>query len=186
MEGRGRSRARKKHRIIVPKRLVAFMMTALMVFTTIGPDLSVAFAASEADVVFELDGADLVQSVEDAVAEGNEVTKEDVNFTDGDVDRYEELFFGEGKLYEAYPELNAGGSDADLRVFVRLPEDADESYIVTGDEELLFLFINNSDEAMTCRADITRVVNGKERTKKTRHHAGEELHERVRLHIRRR
>ena len=78
MEGRGRSRARKKHRIIVPKRLVAFMMTALMVFTTIGPDLSVAFAASEADVVFELDGADLVQSVEDAVAEGNEVTKEDV------------------------------------------------------------------------------------------------------------
>lgn len=168
MEGRGRSRARKKHRIIVPKRLVAFMMTALMVFTTIGPDLSVAFAASEADVVFELDGADLVQSVEDAVAEGNEVTKEDVNFTDGDVDRYEELFFGEGKLYEAYPELNAGGSDADLRVFVRLPEDADESYIVTGDEELLFLFINNSDEAMTCRADITRVVNGKERTKKTR------------------
>ena len=64
MEGRGRSRARKKHRIIVPKRLVAFMMTALMVFTTIGPDLSVAFAASEADVVFELDGADLVQSVE--------------------------------------------------------------------------------------------------------------------------
>ena len=168
MEGRGRSRARKKHRIIVPKRLVAFMMTALMVFTTIGPDLSVAFAASEADVVFELDGADLVQSVEDAVAEGNEVTKEDVNFTDGDVDRYEELFFGEGKLYEAYPELNAGGSDADLRVFVRLPEDADESYIVTGDEELLFLFINNSDEAMTCRADITRVINGKERTKKTR------------------
>ena len=142
------------------------MMTALMVFTTIGPDLSVAFAASEADVVFELDGADLVQSVEDAVAEGNEVTKEDVNFTDGDVDRYEELFFGEGKLYEAYPELNAGGSDADLRVFVRLPEDADESYIVTGDEELLFLFINNSDEAMTCGADITRVVNGKERTER--------------------
>ena len=61
MEGRGRSRARKKHRIIVPKRLVAFMRTALMVFTTIGPELSEAFAASGADVDYALDGADLVQ-----------------------------------------------------------------------------------------------------------------------------
>ena len=33
--------------------------------------------------------------------------------------------------------------DAELRVFVRLPEDADDMYMVTGDEEIIFLYVNN-------------------------------------------
>ena len=143
MEGRGRSRARKKRRYASPKRLLSFLLTAAMVLTNMGPDLSLAYAATATDVTFEMEGADLVQSVEDAIAEGNEVTKGDIDFTEGAVDKFENLFFGEGKLYEAYPEMEGGDAEAELRVFVRLPEDADDTYIVTGDEDLIFLYVNN-------------------------------------------
>ena len=168
MEGRGRSRARKKRRYASPKRLLSFLLTAAMVLTNMGPDLSLAYAATATDVTFEMEGADLVQSVEDAIAEDNEVTKEDINFTEGAVDKFENLFFGEGKLYEAYPEMEGGDAEAELRVFVRLPEDADDTYIVTGDEDLIFLYVNNGEDRITCKAEIHSVINGRERTKTTK------------------
>ena len=168
MEGRGRSRARKKRRYASPKRLLSFLLTAAMVLTNMGPDLSLAYAATATDVTFEMEGADLVQSVEDAIAEGNEVTKGDIDFTEGAVDKFENLFFGEGKLYEAYPEMEGGDAEAELRVFVRLPEDADDTYIVTGDEDLIFLYVNNGEDRITCKAEIHSVINGRERTKTTK------------------
>lgn len=58
--------------------------------------------------------------------------------------------------------------DAELRVFVRLPEDADDMYMVTGDEEILFLYINNGDETIRCSTNITRMVDGVEKVKKTK------------------
>ena len=61
MEGRGRSRARKKRRYASPKRLLSFLLTAAMVLTNMGPDLSLAYAATATDVTFEMEGADLVQ-----------------------------------------------------------------------------------------------------------------------------
>ena len=168
MEGRGRSRARKKRRYASPKRLLSFLLTAAMVLTNMGPDLSLAYAATATDVTFEMEGADLVQSVEDAIAEGNEVEKGDIDFTEGAVDKFENLFFGEGKLYEAYPEMEGGDAEAELRVFVRLPEDADDTYIVTGDEDLIFLYVNNGEDRITCKAEIHSVINGRERTKTTK------------------
>ena len=168
MEGRGRSRARKKRRYASPKRLLSFLLTAAMVLTNMGPDLSLAYAATATDVTFEMEGADLVQSVEDAIAEGNEVEKGDIDFTEGAVDKFENLFFGEGKLYEAYPEMEGGDAEAELRVFVRLPEDADDTYIVTGDEDLIFLYVNNGEDRITCRTEIHRVINGRESTKTTK------------------
>ena len=61
-----------------------------------------------------------------------------------------------------------GGIDSELRIFVRLPKDADDMYMVTGDEEILFLYINNGDETIRCSTNITRMVDGEEKVKKTK------------------
>ena len=105
MEGRGRSRARKK-RFFSPKRLTSFLLAAAMVFTNVGADLSTAFAADSTDVSFEMRGADLVAAIEDAVASENVVAPDDLNFTNGNVEKFEDFLFGDGKLYELLDERN--------------------------------------------------------------------------------
>ena len=112
-------------------------------------------------------GADLTAAVEEAIASENVVTPDDLNFTNGKVDEFKGYLFGEGKLYEAYPEMEGGDVEADMRVFVRVPEDADDMYAVTGDEEVIFLYINNSDETVRFRSLINYMVDGEEKVKKT-------------------
>ena len=41
-------------------------------------------------------------------------------------------------------------------------------YMVTGDEEILFLYINNGDGTIRCSTNITRTVDGEEKVKKTK------------------
>ena len=168
MERRTRRRAFARNVYSAQKRLLAFLLAAAMILTNVGSDLSVAFAGTSESVVFELTGSELVRAVEEAIASGNEVTREDLDFTNGKVEQFEKLFFGEGKLYEAYPEIDGGGIDSELRIFVRLPEDADDMYMVTGDEEILFLYINNGDGTIRCSTNITRTVDGEEKVKKTK------------------
>ena len=168
MEGRGRSRARKKAKFFSPKRLTSFLLAAAMVCTNIGSDLSTAYAAgTSSEVTFEMRGADLTAAVEEAIVSENVVTPDDLNFTNGKVDDFKGYLFGEGKLYEAYPEMEGGDVEADMRVFVRLPEDADDMYAVTGDEEVIFLYINNSDETVRFRSRINYMVDGEEKVKQT-------------------
>ena len=63
MEGRGRSRARKR-KFFSRKRLTSFLLAAAMVCTNIGSDLSTAYAAgSSTDVSFEMRGSDLVTAI---------------------------------------------------------------------------------------------------------------------------
>ena len=88
MEGRGRSRARKR-KFFSRKRLTSFLLAAAMVCTNIGSDLSTAYAAgSSTDVSFEMRGSDLVTAIEDAIATENVVTPDDLNFTNGKVDDF--------------------------------------------------------------------------------------------------
>ena len=58
--------------------------------------------------------------------------------------------------------------DAELRVFVRLPEDADDMYMVTGDEEIIFLYVNNGESSISCSTSITRMEDGKEKGKENK------------------
>ncbi len=168
MEGRGRSRAKKKAKFFSPKRLTSFLLAAAMVCTNIGSDLSTAYAAgTSSEVTFEMRGADLTAAVEEAIVSENVVTPDDLNFTNGKVDDFKGYLFGEGKLYEAYPEMEGGDVEADMRVFVRLPEDANDMYAVTGDEEVIFLYINNSDETVRFRSRINYMVDGEEKVKQT-------------------
>ena len=51
--------------------------------------------------------------------------------------------------------------DAELRVFVRLPEDADDMYMVTGDEEIIFLYVNNGEDTVSFSTTIYDDEGGK-------------------------
>lgn len=167
MEGRGRSRALKRRPFNARKRFLAFLMAMVMTFSNIGTNVNVAYADSAERVVFSMRGTDLVSAVDEAVMNGSIVTSEDLDFTNGKIEKFDTLFFSEGKVYEIYPEYDGGGMDAELRMFVRLPEDADDMYMVTGDEEIIFLYVNNGEESISCTTEITRMVDGNEKTKRT-------------------
>ena len=152
----------------IQKRFLAFLLAAAMILTNVGADMNTIFAASSSEpVTFSMSGSQLVKAIDEAIANGEEVTAEDLDFTNGKIDEFEKLFFGEGKIYEAYPESEGGSIDAELRVFVRLPEDADNMYMVTGDEEIIFLYVNNGENTISCTTEITRMDNGAEKVKKT-------------------
>ncbi|MCC2818714.1 InlB B-repeat-containing protein, partial [Lachnoclostridium pacaense] len=169
MEGRKRSRALSRTVYSVQKRLLAFVLAAAMILTNVGADLNTALAATSSEsVTFSMSGSQLVKAIDEAIANGNEVTAEDLDFTNGKIAEFEKLFFGEGKIYEAFPDPDGGSMDAELRVFVRLPEDADDMYMVTGDEEIIFLYVNNGEDSISCTTEITRMDDGAEKVKKTK------------------
>ena len=151
MEGRKRSGMLKKSVYNMRKRLVAFALAAAMVCTNVGADLNAAYAAtsSSESVTFEMTGSQLVTAIEEAIENGNVISPGDLDFTNGDIAKFESLFYGEGKVLEVFPDPDGGSMDAELRVFVRLPEDADDMYMVTGDEEIIFLYVNNWEDTFS-------------------------------------
>ena len=168
MEGRKRSRALTRTVYSVQKRLLAFTLAAAMILTNVGADMNTAYASSSESVTFSMSGSQLVDAIDEAIANGNEVTAEDLDFTNGKIAEFEKLFFGEGKIFEVFPDPEGGSMDAELRVFVRLPEDADDMYMVTGDEEVIFLYVNNGEDSISCTTEITRMDDGVEKVKKTK------------------
>lgn len=109
MERRTRRGTFTRNAYSARKRLLAFLLAAAMILSNVGSNLNVVFAGTSEPVVFELAGSELVRAIEEAIAGGSEVTREDLDFTNGKVEQFEKLFFGEGKLYEAYPEFDGGG-----------------------------------------------------------------------------
>ena len=168
MEGQKRPRVFLQKRYNTPKRFLALMLAFAMIFTSVGTDLNVAYAAEGNRVDFEIYGADLVEAINDAVETQSPVTADDLNFTNGAIEKFDALFFGEGKVYEVFPPVEGGDMDAGVRVFVRLPEDADDMYMVTGDEEVIFLYINNGEDTISCSTKIIRTVDGEEKVKSTK------------------
>ena len=163
MEGRKRSGMLKKSVYNMQKRLVAFALAAAMVCTNVGADLNAAYAAtsSSESVTFEMTGSQLVTAIEEAIENGNVISPGDLDFTNGDIAKFESLFYGEGKVLEVFPDPDGGSMDAELRVFVRLPEDADDMYMVTGDEEIIFLYVNNGEDTVSFSTTIYDDEGGK-------------------------
>ena len=163
MEGRKRSGMLKKSVYNMRKRLVAFALAAAMVCTNVGADLNAAYGAtsSSESVTFEMTGSQLVTAIEEAIENGNVISPGDLDFTNGDIAKFESLFYGEGKVLEVFPDPDGGSMDAELRVFVRLPEDADDMYMVTGDEEIIFLYVNNGEDTVSFSTTIYDDEGGK-------------------------
>lgn len=167
---RGRSRRKKLSGKVysLQKRFLAFMLAFAMIFTSVGTDLHVSFAASGNKVDFTIGGANLVDAIRQAIESDNLVTEDSLDFTDGAVEKFDALFFGDGKVYEVYPDIQGDSMEAELRVFVKLPADADDMYMVTGEEEVYFLYVNNGEDTISCSTTITRNENGKEKAKTTK------------------
>ena len=163
MEGRKRSCMLKKSVYNMRKRLVALALAAAMVCTNVGADLNAAYAAtsSSESVTFEMTGSQLVTAIEEAIENGNVISPGYLDFTNGDIAKFESLFYGEGKVLEVFPDPDGGSMDAELRVFVRLPEDADDMYMVTGDEEIIFLYVNNGEDTVSFSTTIYDDEGGK-------------------------
>lgn len=169
MERRRGSGTTAKSMYYSQKRILAFLLTAAMVFTNMGTGLNVSYAGTADQVTFQMRGADLVAAVEQAVESGHGITADDLGFTNGRTAEFEKVFFGtEGVVYEVYPEMEGSSMEAELRVFVRLPEDVDDMYMVTGDEEIILLYVNNGGDAISCTTEITRMDDGVEKVKKTK------------------
>ena len=152
--------------VSLQKRFLAFMLAFAMIFTNVGTDLHVSFAASGNKVDFTIGGADLVDAIRQAIEDENVVSQDSLDFTDGATEKFEALFFGDGKVYEVYPDIQGDSMEAELRVFVKLPADADDTYMVTGEEEVYFLYVNNGEDTISCSTTVTRTENGKEKEKK--------------------
>ena len=60
MRGRSRRKKRTGKMVSLQKRFLAFMLAFAMIFTNVGTDLHVSFAASGNKVDFTIGGADLV------------------------------------------------------------------------------------------------------------------------------
>lgn len=169
MERRRSSGTIAKSMYYSQKRILAFLLTAAMVFTNMGTGLNVSYAGTADQITFQMRGADLVAAVEEAIESGHAITADDLGFTNGRAAEFEKVFFGaEGAVYEVYPEMEGSSMEAELRVFVRLPEDADDMYMVTGDEEIILLYVNNGQDTISCTTEITRMDDGAEKVKKTK------------------
>ena len=83
MRGRSRRKKRTGKMVSLQKRFLAFMLAFAMIFTNVGTDLHVSFAASGNKVDFTIGGADLVDAIRQAIEDENVVSQDSLDFTDG-------------------------------------------------------------------------------------------------------
>ena len=142
------------------KRWLAFLLAAAMVLTNAGTGINTVYAADSAETVaFTMDGTKLLNAVRESIVSDSQVSVSDLDFTNGKVAEFESMFFGEGKLMEVFPEPEGGSVDVELRVFIRVPEDADDMYMVTGAEEIIFLYVNNGEDTISCTTNIIKQIS---------------------------
>ena len=126
-----------------------------------------AIAGSEMErEEFRLHVEDIRKAAEEAI-ENDEPIGEDffqINGSDQNlVEDYEKLLDADGTLFEIFPEIETvkGTGSIELRAFLRIAEDGDPaSYALTGEEELVFLYVNGNDEPAAARLNIDGYQTG--------------------------
>ncbi|MCI8950407.1 MAG: doubled motif LPXTG anchor domain-containing protein [Lachnospiraceae bacterium] len=166
---RGRSRKKKQmnfRQLYRFRRLMAFILSFSMILGNVGNSAGVVLAGeSGIKEEFRLHAEDIQAAAEKALSEGSAVL-DDLGIGGKDkslVKEYEKLFAADGSLYEIFPAMEQvrGVDDMELRVFLRIAEGADpESYVLTGDEKLLFLYVNSGDQTAAGRLNIDGKVSG--------------------------
>lgn len=164
---RGRSRRKpvRTHNWRALRQFMAFFLTLSMILGNIGSSASIAMAAqSSVKEEFRLRAEDIQKAAEEALSEGSPVTDAlDIGGKDKSaVKDYEELLAADGSLYEIFPTIETvrDVDGIELRVFIRIDEDADPaSYVLTGDEKLIFLYVNGGDEMVAARVNVDGYVS---------------------------
>ena len=133
------------------KRIVAFMLTVAMVVTNFGTNLTVALAAGEeTSSLFLLDSSELEDAISTALESG-----EVFDFSSLELKAkqkslktsYEKLIGSKaGKVYQLDVDVDSSyaSENTDLQVFYN-----------AGTDSVVFLFINESDMAVTFRANVS-------------------------------
>lgn len=145
----------------------AFLLAFSIAFTNMGSSAINAIAGSEMErEEFRLHVEDIRKAAEEAI-ENDEPIGEDffqINGSDQNlVEDYEKLLDADGTLFEIFPEIETvkGTGSIELRVFLRIAEDGDPaSYALTGEEELVFLYVNGNDEPAAARLNIDGYQTG--------------------------
>ena len=152
----------------IGKRLAALCLTAALALTNVGNSSNIVYAAGGEGVDFIIKGSDFADAIEAMIESGAPpITEADLNFTDGKQEKYHRLFFEKlGALYEFYPDFDGPGMEAEIRTFIRLPEDVDDAYTLTGEEEIVILYVNNGENTVAFSTVFDLPGGGEKRTKR--------------------
>ncbi len=136
---------------------LAFCLTMTSFNMVSWADVEKAF--DNRNAIFMINGEELRNSAQAAIDAGETFLADDLGLGDEDqsLKREYEKLFGKGHVYEFSPDYyldeEAGADGAELRMFIRTA-DTDGEYLLTGDEEIIFLYLNESDEKITFRSNI--------------------------------
>ena len=164
------------------KRLAAFVLSFAMIFGNIGNSAITAMAGENFDcaVQFQMSAEAIWSAAKEAVRSGNPaggyLTFGQEN--EAEAARYEKLF-SKGNLFEITEAVNYTAvpdvDGMDLRVFIRTSEGSGlEGFRLTGDEELLFLYMNSGEENVSASVNIDGQVSGKTVVKSYKEAFGQE------------
>ena len=133
------------------KRIVAFMLTVAMVVTNFGTNLTVAFAAGEEESsLFLLNSSELEDAISAALESGDVFDFSSLELKAKQKSlktSYEKLIGSKaGKVYQLDVDVDStyATENTDLQVFYN-----------AGTDSVVFLFINQSDMAVTFRANVS-------------------------------
>ena len=128
----------------------------------------VASAFDKENATFIMNGEDLRDSAQAAI--DNEFNFEDLGADTSDrslAKEYRKLFES-GTVFEFSPSYDMDDEEyadgAELRMFIRV-DDAYEGYQITGDEDIIFLYINDSASRITFRSKIDGYTTQKVKVK---------------------
>ena len=119
----------------------------------------VAAAFEKENATFVMRGEDLRDSAQAAIDNGDEFNFEDlgVDTSDRSLAKEYQRLFETGSVFEFAPAYDMDEEEyadgAELRMFIRINGDP-EGYQITGDEDIIFLYINDSDARVTFRSRI--------------------------------
>lgn len=146
------------------KRGLAAMLAFCLTMTSVPMDAWASELGSlgSNDALFMMSGEDLRESAQAAVEDGNAFHVDDLEMAEGSVTKKYEKAFDTGTVYEFSPamDIDSEQSDIELRMFVQVKGDA-EDYQLTGDEKIMLLFVNMSDEKMNFLLEVDGELKAK-------------------------
>ena len=146
------------------KVAVAYLLLITVIFSNMSNPLMNVFAGQKKEE-FRIHADELQRAAEEALEEENVVEEPlEIYTKDASLQKeYDELLAADGTLYEVFPEYERENDldEIDLRIFLRLSEDADpKSYALTGEETFIFLYVNGGDETVAGRVNIDGYISG--------------------------
>ena len=136
---------------------LAFVLTMTSFNMVSWADVASAFETEKA--TFVMSGEEIRESAQAAIDSGNEFSFEDLgaDASDRSLAKEYQRLFGAGTVFEFSPSYDMDEEEyadgAELRMFIRV-DDAYEGYQITGDEDIIFLYINDSSARITFRSKI--------------------------------